>query len=82
MSYDPESGVLFEQVLFQEGDLLNITYTEKHERGDGVAVVRTVVVDGQRTVPVQYAEFMDALQALVDESLRALRNPPEHRTGR
>lgn len=70
------AGTLFESIMFR-GDVLEISYTESHDRGEGVAMVRTLIVEAPRKVPQEYADFMDALQALVDAGQLALRNPPE-----
>lgn len=74
-SIDPETGIIFESVLFRD-QFVEVSFTEPHDRGDGVARIQTVVVDGPGKVGREHQDLMQALTAFVDASIVVLANPP------
>lgn len=69
-------GVIFESVIFRE-DLVEVSFTEEHDRGEGIALIKTVLVDAKRKVPTETDQLLLALQMFVDAARVALRSPPD-----
>jgi hypothetical protein len=72
---DRRTGVVFESLIFR-GEFVEVSFTEEAERGDQIAMVKTMAVNAQRHIPVQLAELIEALMEFVDAAQVALRNPP------
>jgi hypothetical protein len=68
------TGLSFETVVFHDR-YTQVSYTEERDRGEGVAMVRTVIIDGPEKIPVEHQELIEALTAYVDAAQVALRNP-------
>ncbi len=68
-------------ILFRPDDRVEITYAEKREQSDTIAVVRTIVIDQSR-----FREEVSDLETeafeLVDMALEALRDPPDKEPAR
>ena len=75
MSENAERGLVFESLMFRD-NLVEVSFTEEGDRGDGVARIQTLIIDG-RKVRDEHEELMDALGSFVDAALVVLRNPPE-----
>lgn len=63
-------------VLFRPDDRVEITYAEKREQSEAIAVVRTIVIDRAK-FEEDVSDLETAAFELVDLGLEALRNPPE-----
>lgn len=56
--------------------MVEISFTEESDRGENIALVKTLVID-RRKSPAYYREFVQALVDFVNEGLVILRDPPE-----
>jgi hypothetical protein len=73
---ETESGMSFESIMFR-GPVTEISFSEPHDRSEGVVQIRTMVADGARVCPVEHTVFMVALVEFVEALQLALRSPPE-----
>jgi hypothetical protein len=73
---DNRSGIIFDSIVWRGDFMVEVSYTEERNRGDGVCQVTTLVVD-RRKLAEQYRSFIEALVDIVDEGEVVLLNPPE-----
>ena len=73
---DPDTGIAYESILFPDRHV-EISFTEEPDRGEGIARIQTLIIDGPARVPNEWAAMIAALTALVDAGRVALRNPPD-----
>jgi hypothetical protein len=73
---DQRSGLIFDSVIWRGEHMVEISFTEERDRGDGVCKVSTLVIDW-RKLEGQYRQLIDVLVDFVDEGQVILRNPPE-----
>lgn len=76
MPDDERSGLVFDSIIWRGEFMVEVSFTEERDRGDGVCLVRTYVVD-RRKVPELYQQLVEALVEFTDEVAVILRNPPE-----
>lgn len=76
MSVDRDSGMVFESIIFRSG-LLEVSFTEPHNRNNGIILMQTAVWDPPTKTPEEYEDFMISLVALVEAAQLSLRNPPD-----
>lgn len=63
-------------IMFRPDDRIEITYAEKREQSDTVAVIRTMLID-RKKFSEQVSDLESDTLELVDMALQALRNPPD-----
>lgn len=73
---DQNSGLIFDSMIFRGDFMIEISYTEERDRGDGICKVTTLVVD-RRKLDDHYRQLIEALVEFVDQGSVILRNPPE-----
>jgi hypothetical protein len=73
---DRASGIVFDSIVWRGDYMVEISYTEERNRGDGVCQVTTLVID-RRKIEDHYRDFIEALVEFVDQGEVVLRNPPE-----
>lgn len=73
---DRDSGIVLESIIFRSG-LLEISFTEPHNRNNGMVNVQTYVWDPPAKTPEEYENFMTAVIELIEAAQLALRNPPD-----
>jgi hypothetical protein len=73
---DQRSGLIFDSMIWRGDYMVEISFTEERDRGDGICKVSTLVVD-RRKLEDHYRLLIEALVEFVDEGQVILRNPPE-----
>lgn len=73
---DRETGIIYDSLIWAGNNMIELSYTEEHNRGDGACLVTTLVID-VRKLEVEYQELLDALGQLVDSGTIVVRNPPK-----
>jgi hypothetical protein len=73
---DDRSGLIFDSIIWRGDFMIEISFTEERDRGDGVCKVTTLVID-RRKLDDHYRQLIEALVEFVDEGQVVLRNPPE-----
>lgn len=73
---DQRSGIIFDSMIWRGDYMVEVSYTEERNRGDGICQVTTLVID-RRKLEEQYRQLIEALVDFVDEGSVILRNPPE-----
>jgi hypothetical protein len=86
---DPNAEVVIHSVSFPGEYTVEIQYFEKRHQqldksGNTVAgLLQTLVLDAKTIgVEEQYSDIMEAVAEMIDEGLRAIRNPPERKDPR
>jgi hypothetical protein len=73
---DQRTGLIFDSMIWRGDYMVEISYTEERDRGDGVCKVTTLVID-RRKLDELYQQLIEALVEFVDQGEVVLRNPPE-----
>ena len=76
MADDARTGIIFDSVIWRGDHMVEISYTEERDRGDGACLVRTLVID-RRKLPEHDKGLIDTLIEFIDEGEVIVRNPPE-----
>lgn len=70
--------VLVHSVTFDHReDVVEITYAELNDQADGVGLIKTVAME-RELFAVEVGEIESDLRDLIDEVVRAIRNPDAH----
>lgn len=73
---DPRTGIIYDSLIWRGNRMIELSYTEEHDRGENACLVTTLVIDS-RKVEVEYQELLDALGGLVESGSIVVRNPPK-----
>jgi hypothetical protein len=73
---DPRTGLIFDSMIWRGDYMVEISYTEERDRGDGVCKVTTLVID-RRKLEEHYQQLIESLIEFVDQGEVILRNPPD-----
>lgn len=63
-------------IMFRPDDRVEITYAEKREQNETIAVIRTVVVE-RREFEQDFDDMEQFALDVLDEAVKRVRNPPE-----
>lgn len=72
---DEPGGRIYDSIVWRGDHMIEVSYTEEHNRGPGCCIVSTLVIPHSK-VPEQYQEFLEALTTLVDDGCVVVRDPP------
>jgi hypothetical protein len=73
---DQRTGLIFDSMIWRGDFMVEISYTEERDRGDGVCKVTTLVID-RRKLDEHYRQLIESLVDFVDQGEVILRNPPD-----
>lgn len=76
-----ELALVIQRVDFRPDGIVEISYSEGHDQGEHVAMVRILLVEANQFEP-QVTGLLEDVTELIDLAVNKLRNPPMTRPSR